>query len=171
MNHRELLLEAFGRIDTHVDEILDRLPSESLHVVIVPGTNPIGWLLWHLVRQWDVQLAAAFGTTQVWVDGDWATHFDTDPSPSNLGYGHTAEQVAAFHVAAAEDLRGYERAVAERTRELLRDLDADALDRIIDRRWDPPVTLGVRLVSVVDDAVQHAGQAKYLRGQLERRTG
>ena len=38
------------------------------------------------------------------------------------------------------------------------------LDRIVDERWDPPVTLGVRLVSVVSDDLQHAGQAAYVRG-------
>ena len=35
-------------------------------------------------------------------------------------------------------------------------------------RWNPPVTLGVRLVSVADDCLQHAGQASYVRGLLER---
>ena len=34
----------------------------------------------------------------------------------------------------------------------------------MDKAWDPPVTLGVRLVSVVSDDLQHAGQAAYLRG-------
>ena len=38
------------------------------------------------------------------------------------------------------------------------------LDRVVDERWDPPVTLGVRLVSVISDDLQHAGQAAYLRG-------
>jgi hypothetical protein len=45
--------------------------------------------------------------------------------------------------------------------------DAD-LDRVVDRRWDPPVTLGVRLVSVADDDLQHAGQAAFARGVVER---
>jgi hypothetical protein len=30
------------------------------------------------------------------------------------------------------------------------------------------VTMGVRLVSVADDCLQHAGQAAYVRGLLER---
>lgn len=42
----------------------------------------------------------------------------------------------------------------------------DDFDRVVDTAWDPPVTLGVRLVSVYDDATQHAGQAAYLRGLL-----
>ena len=47
-------------------------------------------------------------------------------------------------------------------------VDGD-LDRVVDERWDPPVTLGVRLVSVVSDDLQHVGQAAFLRGVLERR--
>ena len=40
------------------------------------------------------------------------------------------------------------------------------LDRVVDERWDPPVTLGVRLVSVLSDDLQHAGQAAYARGLI-----
>jgi hypothetical protein len=47
-------------------------------------------------------------------------------------------------------------------------VDAD-LDRVVDRSWDPPVTLGVRLVSVIADDLQHAGQAAFVRGILQRR--
>ena len=42
-------------------------------------------------------------------------------------------------------------------------------DRVVDERWDPPVTLGVRLVSVISDDLQHVGQAAYLRGLADRR--
>ena len=63
-------------------------------------------------------------------------------------------------------LLDYLDAVAARSTAFVAGLDADALDRVVDRRWDPPVTLGVRLVSVVDDCVQHAGQAAYARGLL-----
>jgi hypothetical protein len=38
---------------------------------------------------------------------------------------------------------------------------------VVDASWDPPVTLGVRLVSVISDDLQHAGQAAYLRGMIE----
>ena len=51
-----------------------------------------------------------------------------------------------------------------RTLEFVGGLADDDLARVVDERWDPPVTLGVRLVSVIDDAVQHAGQAAYARG-------
>ena len=38
---------------------------------------------------------------------------------------------------------------------------------MIDTKWNPPVTRGVRLVSIIDDAVTHLGQAAYARGQIE----
>jgi hypothetical protein len=59
--------------------------------------------------------------------------------------------------------------VRERTSAYLATLTPGDLDRVVDERWDPPVTLGVRLISIADDEIQHAGQAAYARGLLERR--
>ena len=55
----------------------------------------------------------------------------------------------------------------EQTLQYLDGIGEADLDRIVDRRWDPPVTLGVRLVSVADDDIQHAGQAAFVRGVVE----
>ncbi len=60
----------------------------------------------------------------------------------------------------------YYEAVAVRTREFIHGLTAERLDEVVDKRWDPPVTLGVRLVSVAGDDLQHAGQAAYVRGLM-----
>jgi hypothetical protein len=48
-------------------------------------------------------------------------------------------------------------------------LTADQLASRVDRSWGPPVTLGVRLASVIADELQHAGQAVVVRGILQRR--
>jgi uncharacterized damage-inducible protein DinB len=69
----------------------------------------------------------------------------------------------------AEILAGYVDAVHARTVEYLDTLTAEDLDRVIDENWDPPVTLAVRLVSVVSDDLQHIGQAAFIRGVVERR--
>ena len=81
------------------------------------------------------------------------------------GYGHGAQQVEAV-VADAATLLGYHDATHERTVRFLREVTDADLDRVVDVRWDPPVTLGVRLVSVVADDLEHAGQAAYIRGSL-----
>jgi uncharacterized damage-inducible protein DinB len=169
MDSKDVLIELFGRISGHVHGVVDGLTPDQLLEVIEPDTNPIGWLLWHLARVQDHHVAEILDEQQVWITGDWAGRFSLEPDPHNLGYGHTPEQVRAVRPEGPEVLVEYYEAVWSRTEELLERTQAEDLDRIVDRRWDPPVTLGVRLVSIADDDIQHAGQAAYLRGLLDRR--
>ena len=103
---------------------------------------------------------------QLWVAGPWAAQLGLGPDPNNTGYGHSSREVETVRPTGPDGLLDYLGAVDERTRAMLRSLTPADLDRIVDRRWDPPVTLGVRLVSVADDCLQHPGQAAYLRGLL-----
>jgi hypothetical protein len=163
-----LLLDLYGRTPPLAREAVDGLGPEDLTWVPTPGANPIGWLLWHMGRELDAEFAGLMGADQLWTTADWAGHFGLDPDPSNTGYGHTPEQVAAVRPDGAEALLEYLEAAHARARGFVEGLSPDELDRIVDRRWDPPVTLGVRLVSLADDCLQHVGQAAYLRGLLER---
>jgi uncharacterized damage-inducible protein DinB len=169
MDARDLLIDLFGRVPEEIATAIDGLDAATLTAIPEPGTNSIGWLIWHLTRVEDAHIAELVEQDQVWTDGDWAGRFGVDPDPENSGYGHTAEQVAAIRPDSVDALTGYYAAVSARTRTYLEGLTADALDRVIDERWDPPVTLGVRLVSIVDDEIQHAGQAAYARGLLDAR--
>lgn len=145
---------------------MEGLDAERLKEAPVPGANPIGWLVWHLSRVQDHHVAELLGTDQVWVDGDWARRVGLDADPSNIGFGHSPEEVRDVRPEGPDVLLGYLDEVAARTRAMLEGLTVTDLDRIVDRRWDPPVTLGVRLVSIADDSLQHAGQAAYIRGLL-----
>ena len=164
MDVAELLLDLFGRVDWHVTETVEGLDGAALSWTPAPGVNHIGWLVWHLTRVQDSQVAEIMEVPQVWEGGGFAARFGLDADPDNHGYGHTAEQVAAVQPDGWEALVDYHHAVSGRTREFLRTLDPAQLDRIVDEKWDPPVTMGVRLISVADDDIQHAGQAAYLRG-------
>ena len=161
-----LLVELYGRIPPLAQEAVDGLDATQLTAVPGPGTNTIGWLIWHLTRVQDHHVGELLDTEQVWVDADWARRFGLDPDPSNTGYGHSAVEVAAVRPEGPEVLLEYLDAVAARTRTMLEGLVAPDLERVVDRRWDPPVTLGVRLVSIADDGLQHVGQAAYVRGLL-----
>jgi hypothetical protein len=165
-----LLLELYGRIPPLARRAVDGLDVDQLTQPVAPGANTIAWLVWHLARVQDHHVAELLEADQLWATGDWAPQFGLDPDPDNTGYGHTTADVATVRPERPEVLLEYLDAVDRRTRELLAGLTADELDRIVDRRWDPPVTLGVRLVSVADDSLQHAGQAAYARGLLERST-
>jgi uncharacterized damage-inducible protein DinB len=161
-----LLLELYGRVPPLARDAVTGLSPEQLAEPPVTGANPVGWLVWHLTRVQDHHVAELLGTDQIWVGGDWAAQCGLGPVPSNTGYGHTPADVRAVRPASGQVLLDYLAAVDARTRAMLQGLTEADLDRIVDRRWDPPVTMGVRLVSVADDALQHAGQAAYARGLL-----
>lgn len=168
MTVAELLADAFGRIREEVHAAVDGLSPEQLAFRPDPGSNSIAWLAWHLTRIQDDHVAGVAGTQQAWLAGGWAGRFALPLDPADHGYGHSAEQAGLVRVSSAELLTGYYDAVHEATLRYVGGLTDAALDRIIDRSWDPPVTVGVRLVSVVSDDLQHAGQAAYLRGLIER---
>jgi len=162
----ELLLDAFGRIREAVTEILDGLTADQLDYEPGAGSNTIAWLVWHLTRIQDDHVAAAAEIEQVWLRDGWFERFALPLDRLDHGYGHSAEQVALVK-ASRELLLGYHEAVFEQTARVVEGLEDADLDRVVDERWEPPVTLGVRLVSVIADDLQHAGQAAYLRGLAE----
>ena len=166
MDVSSLLLEIYGRIPPLAEQAIDGVDLAGLTEPAAPGTNTMAWLVWHLARVQDHHVSELLGEDQVWVSGDWARRFGLDPDSSNTGYGHSAAEVAAVRPDSPEVLVEYLSVVDMRTREMLRGLSPADLDRVVDDRWDPPVTLGVRLVSIADDCLQHAGQASYARGFL-----
>lgn len=164
----ELLTDLFERVGGMVHGAIEGLTDEELSFRVDDGANPIVWLIWHLTRVQDDHIADVAGTEQVWTSGGWADRFGLPLAVTETGYGHKAEQVALV-TASIENLLGYYDAVEQVTLAYVRGLSDDDLDRIVDVRWTPPVTLGARLVSVIGDDVSHAAQAAYVRGVVERR--
>ena len=168
MTAADLLTDAFGRIREIVHEAVDGLTPEQLDFRPASHANSIAWLVWHLARVQDDHVADVAGTEQAWTAEGWADRFGLPFSPAETGYGHTSAEVAAVR-APADLLVGYYEAVHGRTVKYVQGLGQADLDRVVDLNWDPPVTLGVRLASVISDDLQHGGQAAYVRGMLPRR--
>jgi len=166
----QLLVDGFGRIRENVAEVLDGLTPEQATHRLAPQANPVSWLVWHLTRVQDDHVADAFGVPQVWTAQGWAARFGLPEPTLDHGYGHTDADVARFSAATADALllHEYHEAVHAQTVKLVSEVTDAELDRVVDTRWTPPVTLGVRLVSVLDDDMQHVGQAAYVRGCLSR---
>jgi uncharacterized damage-inducible protein DinB len=164
----ELLTEAFGRISEGVPAVVEGLTEEQLALRLNAEGNSIAWLVWHLTRVQDDHVADAAGSDQVWTANGWADRFGLPLDAGDTGFGHGPDEVAQVRVDDPGLLTGYHDDVHDRTVEYLQTLTADDLDRVVDEAWDPPVTLGVRLVSVVGDDLQHAGQAAFVRGVAER---
>jgi Protein of unknown function (DUF664) len=168
MSGADLLADGFGRIREIVHDVLTGLDDTGLQYRVDPGANSICWQVWHLTRIQDDHVAAAGGLTQVWLSG-FQERFSLPLDPVDTGWSHSAGEVGAVR-APAELLAAYHDATYEQTISFVSGLTDADMNRIVDRRWDPPVTMGVRLVSVLADDLEHAGQAAFIRGLLERRS-
>lgn len=166
---RDLLRDAFTRLLEHVDEVTDGLTDEVATYRPAPEANSIAWLLWHSARVQDIQVAQVAGVEQAWTRDGWVDRFGLDLPRDDSGYGHSAADVAKVRVP-ARLLAGYYRAVHQLTLDYVDGVTAEELARVVDKHWNPPVTAGVRLVSVLDDCAQHLGQAAYLRGIAPSKT-
>lgn len=167
MEARELVIDAIGRSQEVCHRVLQGMDADTANrrpAGCAGGLNSITWLVWHIARQQDAQVAALAGAEQVWLRDGWVERFALDLPRTSMGYGHTSEQVDRVVVTDTGLLLGYLDAVVAATVDYVGGLDGASLDEVIDTRWTPPVTRGVRLVSIVDDAAQHAGQAAYVRG-------
>jgi uncharacterized damage-inducible protein DinB len=165
MSSGELLTDAFGRIRGIVHQVVDGLDADQLAHRVAKDANSIAWLVWHLTRIQDDHIAGVAGADQAWTSGGWHERFGLPFDASDTGYGHSSADVGKVLVE-ADLLVGYHDDTHDRTVEYLAGLTDADLPRIVDRAWDPPVTLGVRLVSVVSDGLQHAGQAAFVLGLL-----
>jgi hypothetical protein len=171
LSSAELLTDGFGRIRETVLAVMQGLTPDQLGHRLDRDANPISWLVWHLTRVQDDHVGAAFGVPQVWTDGGWAARFGLRGDSTEIGYGHRSGRVAevSAKVSATPDLLvEYHEATYAQTIKHVSSITDPDLSRVVDRSWNPPVTLGVRLVSVMDDDMQHVGQAAFVRGILLR---
>jgi uncharacterized damage-inducible protein DinB len=168
MDAADILRDSFGRIREQLHHVLDGLLPEQLSYRPHVDANSIAWLAWHLTRVHDDHMSEIAGNEQAWISDGWSEKFGMEPDPHNQGTGHTSADVAAIKPD-SDLLLAYQDAVLARTNQYLQTVSPEELERIIDRRWDPPVTVGARIVSVINDNTEHAGQAAYLRGLIEER--
>lgn len=164
----DVFAETLERIRDAVHETVEGCGEDDLRWRPDQGANPIGWLVWHLTRIEDDHVAGVADIDQVWTAQGWTDRFDLPYDRDAHGYGQSSEDVGAFR-ASADLLLGYHDAVFEQATRYVKGLRDGDLDRVVDESWDPPVTLRVRMVSVITDCLQHAGQAAYVLGLSERR--
>jgi hypothetical protein len=170
MEWRELIVDGFERLPDLAEEALAGVRAADLDWPPRPGCNPLGWTVWHLTRVEDGQIADLMGEPDLWTRDGWHAKFNRPPDHEDSGYGHTPAQVSAFRSPSAKVQLDYLRATTERTKQYLTSLTPDDLDRELDESWyTPRPTVGVRLLSIVADCHQHAGEAAYIRGLIKAR--
>jgi uncharacterized damage-inducible protein DinB len=166
MQATDLLLDTYSRITPLMQSAIQDVSDEQLTKSPEDKGNTLAWLIWHVGRVQDVQMSDLMNVEQIWTEGDWAEQFGLKADPSNSGYGHSFAEMCEVQPKSAQALIDYGRACTQRSLAYIKGLNSTDLDRVIDESWNPPVTVGIRLVSIADDCLQHLGQANYLRGLL-----
>ncbi|KQY59936.1 hypothetical protein ASD11_10545 [Aeromicrobium sp. Root495] len=161
-----LLQDSFDRVRDLVASVTDDLDLEAATFRVDAEANTVAWLVWHLTRIQDDHVAGLSDEEQAWES--WRERFDLPFDDDATGYGQSSDDVAAVRVD-GELLAGYHADVDALTRRYLDSLTTEELERVVDERWDPPVTASARLVSVLGDCLQHLGQASFVLGVASRR--
>jgi len=169
MEWQRLIMDVFLRISRELERVLDGLTVDDLNQRPSSDCNSIGWLAWHLTRSHDRNMTELAGEEQLWIKGGWHAKLNRAADPADTGFGHSSEDVAAFRSPESQILLEYHRAVLERIQgyisgrlsaaELARESESPTLGTL------SPVR--TRLVGVINDSLQHVGQAAYVRGLLK----
>jgi len=168
MKWQNMIIDGYGRVLELLEPALAGLNQADLDQQPRADCNSIGWIAWHLTRGQDAQIADLMGEEQVWIKGKWYARFNRDADPKDTGFGHSPEAVAAFRSPAPDVLLEYYRATLGQTKRYLSSVSLTDLDRKLDEPWfQPPPTVGVRIVSIMADSLQHSGEIAYLRGLLK----
>ncbi|UFU04120.1 DinB family protein [Ruania suaedae] len=163
-----VLSDGFTRVREVLHASLEGVEPSHLVARLDPEANTIAWLAWHLTRVQDDHVADLAGLDQQWTARGWSERFGLPLEEADHGFGHSSEQVGQVRDIPVDDLLGYHDDVHTATLSYLDRLEESDLDRVVDDAWDPPVTLGVRLVSVLAEDLQHVGQIGFIAGVLAR---
>lgn len=174
MDANDLLANLVRRPIDALDNFWSDLDPSQLNSHPGGHPNSIAWLIWHTARETDAQIAPLIGTEQSWTVDGYADRFnlaDVNLGAADIGLGQSRDDAWAVMVEETAEgkalLREYLETVYDKFARWVNTLTEKDLARVIDEQWDPPVTLGVRILSVLDDAAQHIGQAAYVAGTVE----
>jgi hypothetical protein len=154
-------------------EVVSDLTSEELAWRPGPEANPMGWILWHMLRVEDMWVQFfAQRQLELWEREGWHERFGL-PTRDN-GFGHTTEQVAGFPALDLTTLLQYGEAVRAGTLEYLSSLGREAFQAMprADRPdvWWHALSVGAMFYQIIGELYQHLGQLAYLKG-LQRGAG
>lgn len=162
MKETQLTIETLQRAQERFEETLAQMSIAEANTMPEPLIKSVTWLIWHTAREIDLQISALADQEPLWL-ADWTKRFALDLPDDTEDWRHTPEEAAKVIVNQIELLVDYLSASVELAVNYLQSIDETSLSEVIDENWTPAVTRQARIVSIVDDAVMHSGQAVYTR--------
>ncbi|HJN88462.1 MAG: DinB family protein [Dehalococcoidia bacterium] len=164
MTLNEFIEESLGKEHEFLMEAIQDLTPEELAWQAGPEANPIGWILWHMIRVEDMWMQFFIQERpEIWERDGW--HLKFGLPTRDVGFGHTPEQVAQFPLLDLPDLNEYGEAVRGGTLEYLGSLGPEDYGRV-PRERRPEMSVGAVFRQVVGELFQHQGHISYLKGLL-----
>lgn len=164
-SYASTLFSAFDEFFTELKRALEGINDEEAYTQPSPGSNPIGWLVWHMARVEDHWINGMFcGNEHQWTRGGWDKKFGM-PSEGN-GARLSIEQVMAMPRIGLTDLIAYYDAVRAETSQVIRSLTDEQLAKSIEHPRKGPITGSWIIGHVIVEESQHAGQVAMIRGIL-----
>lgn len=168
MEWQDLLKDGYSRIYEYMKHTLKGLDQNDLNWQPRNDSNSIGWLAWHITRQQDAQISSLIGEDQIWIKDRWFMRFNRPDDRNDVGFGHTKKQVQDFRSPDISILLDYQKAVSKRSMDYFMTLSKTDLEKELDEPWfHPTPTIGVRIISILEDSLLHAGQMAYIRGLIK----
>lgn len=163
MENTEFAMEMLDRAQERFEDTFEQMTTEEANKMPAPLIKSVTWLMWHTARELDLQISDLNGTEALWTSEGWSEKFALDLPDDTEDYRHTPEEAAKVVVTDRQLVVDYLSASIDFTKQYLDKIDESSLADVIDTNWNPPVTRQVRIVSAIDDAVMHSGQAVYTR--------
>lgn len=166
---QEIIMDIFDRIAAQLAQVLEGLTPEELNRQPSTGANTIGWMAWHLTRSHDRNMSELMKMEQLWISEGWYKRFNRAPDPSETGWGHTIDEMKNFGAPDSMTIMKYHRSVLERIKDYIgNDLTEAVLE---DESYSPTFRRSSpvyrRITGVINDGLQHVGQAAYVRGLIQ----
>ena len=170
MTWQEMIMDIFDRIAAQLAQVLEDLTPKQLNQQPGRGANTIGWLIWHLTRSHDRNMSELMGLEQLWISEGWYSRFNRKPDPAETGYRHTTKEMAAFKAPDSLTIMEYHRAVLERIKDYIANyLEESILEQEMYSPTFDSVSPTYRVITgIINDALQHVGQAAYVRGLITK---
>ena len=164
MNLNEFIEDALNKEHKSLMEAVTDLTPQELAWRAGPEANPIGWILWHMIRVEDMWIQFFVQhQPEIWERDGWHQKFGL-PTRNN-GFGHTPDQVSDFPNLDLSELLSYGQAVRTQTLQYLGGLSPEDYN-IVPRERRPEMSVGAVFRQIVGEFYQHQGHISYLKGLI-----
>lgn len=166
MNTNEYIILCMNRAKDMLNKSIQGLTLDQALIFPSQQSNNIVWIIWHMTRGFDRRISLIAGDEQTWISEKWYIKYNLPNSASDLGIGHTMNDVKKIIPNNISVLTEYYESVHNKMLKLLNDNQKISFNNII---VETENTQKYELMRMVAGTLQHVGQINYIKGLIVNR--